>query len=96
MSFKWAKRAGLIMFAVVFALNVQVMFNQDSQAFKGNVSLLGMELNLFKSASAEVKEINIVCADYGCPGPAEVKCADVKVNGIKVGECKQKKGWILP
>ncbi len=46
----WSKRLGLLVFAVLFLLNIKIMFSDGMS--NGDISLLGIEVELFQGTSA--------------------------------------------
>lgn len=84
------KKAGFFVFALLFVLNIQILFLQNTGNSVGNISILGIELTLFNSALAE-KSININCEKAGCPSGNEVDCLIIKIDGVPKAVCKSPK-----
>ncbi len=57
----WSKRLGLLVFAVLFLLNIKIMFSEEAQ--NGNISLWGIKFQLFEATYAQE---GFSCWGTGC------------------------------
>ncbi|NMB81259.1 MAG: hypothetical protein GYA14_05525 [Ignavibacteria bacterium] len=74
----WGKKIGLIIFALLFFLNIKIMIADESELINGDFSLLGVVVNLFEPILAlEERPCNTMwCAEvYSCISDGKSACA---------------------
>ena len=65
----WSKKIGLIIFALLFFLNIKIMIADESELINGDFSLLGVVVNFFEPILADGKPDPCpenLCPEIGC------------------------------
>lgn len=80
----WGKKIGLIIFALLFFLNIKIMFTDENDFAKEDFSILGMVVNLFEPTLALPSEPpcnGVWCAQaYSCITDGSDECAYMLCN----------------
>ncbi|MCX6168639.1 MAG: hypothetical protein NTX65_04845 [Ignavibacteriales bacterium] len=68
----WSKRASVVLFAMLFLLNIKIAFTDDLS--DGDISLFGMKLTLFQATSALEADPRTGLTYMSTPGGTIICC----------------------
>lgn len=58
----WMKKASVAFFAILFFMNISLAFTEDNS--KGDISLFGAEITLFKATEAQSEIESTLCVQW--------------------------------
>lgn len=76
----WSKKLGVLLFAVLFLLNIKVALMGESS--DGNISLFGLKITLFESTLAAEQPGGSPCLPAGCLIDISVGCQHIQGSVI--------------
>jgi hypothetical protein len=77
----WGKKIGLIIFALLFFLNIKIMFTDENELVAGDLSVFGIVVKLFEPTLADEPEpCPNLCHEIGCTKNGTKVCTIMLCN----------------